>query len=200
MKKQQVVVIHGGNAFDTYEEYLNDLKTKDVSLEKLQYKDWKKNLPEVLGDKYQVILLQMPNASNARYLEWKIWFERFIPLFDKTIILIGHSLGGIFLAKYLSENKYPKKIKATFLVAAPFNTKEKDPLVDFNLPDNFSKMHKQAGKVLAYHSKNDFVVPFSNLKKYQKVLPKLVARVFKDKIHFNQETFPEIVEDIMKLN
>ncbi len=42
--KQQVFVIHGGTAFDTYEEYFEYLKNKEVSLEKLQGRDWKMNL------------------------------------------------------------------------------------------------------------------------------------------------------------
>jgi uncharacterized protein len=199
MKKQQIIVIHGGNAFDKYEDYIEDLKTKEVSLERLLYKDWKKNLPEVLGEQYEIIAPQMPNALNARYLEWKIWFSRLTPLFAKEVILIGHSLGGIFLAKYLSENKYPKKIKAVFLVAAPYNTEKQHPLVGFNLQKDLSKFQKQAGKIYAYHSKDDFVVPFSNLKSYQKALPKMKVKIFKDRIHFNQESFPEIVDDIKKL-
>src|SRR4030043_1684983 len=102
--KQQVVIIHGGTSFDTYEDYLSFLKNQEISLEKLKVRnDWKYNLQEKLGENFEILMPQMPNKTNAHYKEWKIWLERIIPLFNENIILIGQSLGGIFLAKYLSE-------------------------------------------------------------------------------------------------
>jgi len=197
--KQQVFVIHGGNAFDTYEEYLADLKQITVSIERTQSTDWKGNLAKDLGEAYDVIAPRMPNPQNARYAEWKIFFEKFIPLLNEDVILIGHSLGGIFLAKYLSEEKYPKSIKATLLVAAPYNAPDDHPYVDFNILTNLSGLQKQGGKVILYHSKDDEVVPFSNFERYQRELSTATARVFIDRQHFNQKVFPEIIEDIHSL-
>ncbi len=197
--KKQIVVIHGGNAFETYEEYLQNLQTKYVSLEKLRFKDWKRNLGEKLGEEFDVIFPQMPNSQNARYLEWKIWFERFIPLLNDTVIFIGHSLGGIFLAKYFSENTFLKKIAAVFLVAAPHNSKGIHPLVDFIISDNLEKFNEQAEAIILYHSTDDTVVPFSNSESYKNTLPKAKIVVFNDRQHFNQETFPEIIEEIKSL-
>lgn len=103
--KQQVFVIHGGTAFDTYEEYISYLQNKEVSLEKLQGRDWKMNLQDTLGDGYEVYLVKMPNAFNAVYKEWCLWFEKFLPLLNDGVIFVGHSLGAVFLAKYLSEHE-----------------------------------------------------------------------------------------------
>ncbi|MFA6295075.1 MAG: alpha/beta fold hydrolase [Candidatus Paceibacterota bacterium] len=196
---QQILVIHGGNAFLTYDEYLSYLKSKELSLEKLRFKDWKRNLADVLGKGYDVFAPQMPNSQNARYSEWKIWFEKIIPLLNEPIILIGHSLGGIFLAKYLSENNFPKNVKATFLVAAPYNTEEQHPLVDFNILGNLSGLIRQGGDIFVYQSKDDQVVPFTNVLDYQKRLPNAHVRIFEDRQHFNQAEFPEIVDDIKSL-
>ena len=44
-----------------------------------------------------------------------------LPFLNDEIVLVGHSMGGSFLAKYLSENKFPKKIKGAFLVSAVYN-------------------------------------------------------------------------------
>ena len=63
----------------------------------------------------------MPLQENAKYNDWKIFFERYIPFLRNNVILIGASLGGIFLAKYLSENKFPKKILSTYLICPPFD-------------------------------------------------------------------------------
>ena len=96
--KKQVVVIHGGTAFEKYDDYLNYLRAKEVTLEGLVSKGWKMRLGDDLGSGYQVISPQMPNAQNARYAEWKIWFEKIIPLLNETVILVLFSGNSIILA------------------------------------------------------------------------------------------------------
>lgn len=194
--KQQVFVIHGGTAFDTYEEYFEYLKNKEVSLAKLQGRDWKMNLQTNLGDKYEVFLPKMPNSQNAVYKEWCIWFEKYLLLLSDGVILVGHSLGAVFLAKYLSEHTVAKKIKATLLVAPPFGNDEGRILPQFSIVTSLTNLEAQGGKVVIFHSKDDPVVDFSELKLYQDKLPSLDVRVFEDRGHFNTEEFPEIVEEI----
>ncbi|KND52079.1 MAG: hypothetical protein AB202_04070 [Parcubacteria bacterium C7867-007] len=199
--KKQIFVIHGGHARDSYEDYLKHLKEKEVDLEYLRNKSksWKRELGDTLGTEYEVYNPQMPNAENAKYLEWKIWFEKFIPYLADDIILIGHSLGGIFLAKYLSENDFPKKIKATFLVAAPYNTPTEHPRADFNILTPLTKLEEQGGKIFIYHSKDDQVVPYSNFEHYQADLPNAHLQIFESAGHFNDEKLPEIISDIEAL-
>jgi len=202
--KNQVVIISGGETFETYEQYLSFLKDFKVDFdyfeEQFEKKGWKDSLEDKLGDKFEVIRLRMPNRENAKYSEWKIWFEKFFPFFNGEIILIGHSLGGIFLAKYLSENDFSKKIKGVFLIAAPFDSADSEyNLADFSLPDDLSKFMKQGNKIYLYHSQDDPIVPFVDLRKYKKQLPGAEAVIFNDREHFNQEEFPEIVEEIKKL-
>lgn len=198
--KKQVVVIHGGDNFETYEEYLDFLKTFDLKLEHLLRSGWKQSLQGKLGTSYQIVKPEMPNSWNARYKEWKIWFEKILNLVDKELILVGHSLGGIFLAKYLSEDKLDKDISGVFLIAAPFDEKDADyKLLDFNLSNDLTRFSDQARQIFLYHSKNDDQVPFSDLGKYAKVLPKAKIRIFQDRGHFNQEEFPELIEDIKSL-
>lgn len=197
---KQVLVIHGGNVFPTYKKYLADLKAKKLHFDKLRGRRWKEGLEAKLGRGYEVIMPKMPCADNARYLEWKIWLEKILPHLRKDIILVGHSLGGIFLAKYLSENKLRKKVRGVFLVAAPFaNRRTKDSLYDFNLANNLKLLDKQAGKIFLYQSKDDEVVPFADLEKYLKLLPSAVGRVFKDRGHFTIADFPEIIRDIKNI-
>lgn len=196
---KQIIIIHGGTTFDTYEEYLDYLKSVELTLEKIQNKDWKDNLVVDLPD-YQILYPKMPNSKNARYEEWKIWFEKMIPLMEPEVILIGHSLGAIFLAKYLSENTFPKKIASLHLVAGPYDDKDCDePLADFSLSGPVYKLSTLTSRLFLYQSKDDPVVPFVDLFKYQKDLPEATSRIFEDRGHFNQEQFPEIVEDIKSL-
>ncbi|PIR41698.1 MAG: hypothetical protein COV30_02330 [Candidatus Yanofskybacteria bacterium CG10_big_fil_rev_8_21_14_0_10_37_15] len=199
--KKQVVIIHGGTSFATYEDYISYLKTKEINIEKLRLrKEWKETLTTELEDSCDILLPRMPNRTNARYNEWKIWFDNITKVLNDELVLIGHSLGGIFLAKYLSENTFPKKIIATILVAAPFDDTEgvdgKESLIDFTLPPSLDKFKEQCGKIYLLHSQDDSVVPFAQLEKYKKALSNAEAVVLKDREHFNQETFPEIIKII----
>jgi predicted alpha/beta hydrolase family esterase len=200
--KKQVVVIHGGDSFETYKEYLDFLRNYKIDIEHERYNtsknDWKPWLRVALGSEYEVITPRMPNKDNAQFEEWKLWFEKLFSFLNNGVILVGHSLGGIFLAKYLSENEFPKKIKGVFLVGAVYDKdSEGYPTVSFALPE---KLNLQTDKIYLYHSKDDPVVPFSALGQYKKALPKAQTRVFEDRKHINQEEFPELVEDILKLD
>jgi predicted alpha/beta hydrolase family esterase len=196
---KQIVVIHGGDTFATQEVYLNFLRNFEINIDryKTEKDDWKPGLREKLGNDYEVILPVMPNKFNAQYEEWKLWFEKFIPYLNDGVILIGHSQGGIFLAKYLSENEFPKRIGGVMLVSAPYDKdSEGYPVLSFSLP---STLNLQTSNVYLYHSKDDPVVPFHALEQYQKLLPKAIVRIFEDRKHINQEEFPELVEDILSL-
>lgn len=198
--KKQIIIIQGGNTFKTYKEYIFFLKSYKIDFEKMKSKSWKDTLGEKLGRGFEVILPKMPNPSNAKYAEWKIWFEKIIPFFENKVVLVGHSLGGIFLAKYLSENKFPKKILATFFVAAPFDDKDLgDSLADFKLKKDLSGLQDQSGKLSIWQSADDDVVPFVDFEKYKKALPDADYRKFKNKGHFNQKNFPEIVREMRKI-
>ncbi|MDD5290411.1 MAG: alpha/beta hydrolase [Patescibacteria group bacterium] len=198
--KKQIILIHGGDTYDTYQDYLTFIKGFKLDFKRTAKKRWADSLGKKLGRNFEVILPRMPNAINAKYLEWKIWFEKYIPFLDKEVVLVGHSLGGTFLVKYLSENKFPKKILGTFLVAALFDNKDADyTLGDFKLPKNLSRLEKQGGKLFFYQSQDDSVVPFKDFGKYKKALPGATFREFKNRDHFKQATFPELVRDIKNL-
>ncbi|HEX5430175.1 MAG TPA: alpha/beta fold hydrolase [Patescibacteria group bacterium] len=199
--KQQILVIHGGDTFaDTdYDKYIQFLQDIELDYARLtsDKTDWKRNLRRDLGADYEVILPSMPNKFNARFTEWKLWFEKLFPFLRDDIILIGHSMGGAFLAKYLTENQFPKKIKALALVAAPADAdSDGNSLHTFELP---SQLNLPAGKIYLYYSTNDPIVDFDQHEKYSDQLPQALLRTFEDRGHFNQKQFPEIIEDIKNL-
>ncbi|MBI4449481.1 alpha/beta fold hydrolase [Candidatus Uhrbacteria bacterium] len=194
--KQQVVVIHGGDSFRTHEEYLQFLRDFPFTIESARPKrDWKSLLPSVLGEEYDVLAPAMPNKTNARYEEWSIWFEKMFPFLEDGVIFIGHSLGGMFLAKYLAEHVFPRRIGALFLVAAPHN--HSGEVGDFTLPESIDSVDRQVQHIFLFHSADDEIVPFSELAVYAKQLPKAVTTSFSDRGHFNQSEFPELIRCIM---
>jgi predicted alpha/beta hydrolase family esterase len=194
--KKQILLIHGGNVFDKYEDYINYLQNYKLTLERLTKKDWKDTLQDKLSD-FEVIFPTMPNKQNAKYSEWKIWFEKIIPFLENDVVLIGHSLGGIFLAKYLSENDFPVKISSTHLVAAPFEPNDlHEPLGDFALEKGLKMFAEQGGEIYLYFSKDDPSVPFNHLSKFKELLPNANEVIFEDRGHFKQKEFLELIENI----
>lgn len=151
-----------------------------------------------LGEGYEVILPSMPCKENAKYPEWKIWFEKMIPFLEDNVILVGHSLGGKFLARYLAEETFSRKILAVILIASPFDRSSRKH-TDFFLPDSLAMFERQGGNIILFHSKDDPVVNFSELAKYQELLPDATVRIFDDRQHFNQAGFPELVAEIKSL-
>lgn len=199
MKKEklQIILIHGGQTFKNSRDYLDFLNNIEISLEK-KVKWSGEYLDKELGKDFDIIRPTMPLGLNAKYEDWKIYFERYFPLLKDNIVLIGNSLGGIFLAKYLSENKFPKKILSTYLIAAPFdNTLPKEDLVGgFKLKSDLSRLSKLNNLNLLF-SENDDVVPVSHSQKYYDKLPSANIRVYKNKNgHFKIKTFPELIKMI----
>lgn len=196
---KQIVVIHGGDTFQSYEAYLEVLKNFQIDIQRYRAGKigWKKNLENMLGEEYEVYLPEMPNPTYAQYIEWKLWMDKIVDLLGDEIILAGHSLGGSFLVKYLSENTLSKKVKGVFLVSACYD-KDTDgnALHSFELPQTFNL---QTENIFLYHSTDDPVVPFSDMDEFKKKLPNARVRVFEDRKHFNGEEFPELAEDIKSL-
>lgn len=196
--KKQIIYIHGGDSFESYEDYIKYLKETEFSIDWfVKKKKWKETLAEELGDEFQILMPDMPNSFNAVYEEWKIWFEKMIPFINDGVILIGHSQGGIFLAKYLSENTYPKKIGALMLVAPVHNNTPE--VGSFRLENPLDNVSRQCENIHLFQSKDDFVVPFSESEEYKKELPNAKLHIFEDRGHFLQENFSEIIAEIKKI-
>ena len=199
-KKTQILMIHGGETFKNRADYLRYLKTREISLEK-QARWHAEYLDKKLGRAFEIIRPRMPLPDNAKYEDWKINFERYIPFLKDGCILIGTSLGGIFLAEYLSENKFPKKNLATFLVCPPFDGSgsSEDLVGGFKLKSDLSLLEKNSKNLHLLFSAADDVVPVAHAEKYRRKLPNADIRIYKNKGgHFQIETFPEIVAMIRK--
>jgi len=69
---------------------------------------------------------EIPEAYNPQYKLWKSEFEKFV--IDEETILIGHSCGGGFLVRWLTENKV--KVGKVVLVA-PWVDPDRSKTTDF---------------------------------------------------------------------
>jgi predicted alpha/beta hydrolase family esterase len=202
--KKQVVFIHGGDAFTKHEDFLRHLE--QVPLRNVpgseQSSHWVKTLQDALGEDYEVFMPTMPNKQNARYQEWALWFRRHLPFLRDGVVLVGWSLGGMFLAKFLSEHEIPVSVSSLYLLAAPCgicDDEEGNDCGDFQFdPAILNNLTNQVKKCEIWHSEDDFVVPFSHATTYKLALPQATVVTFTDKNHFLVPELPELIKSITK--
>lgn len=199
---QQIVFIHGGTAFNSYDRFLDNLKTKTVYKDRLTYQPmWFHLLDKTLASSAEVLLPSMPNKQNASFKEWSIWFDRLQDVIEKDAILIGHSLGAIFLAKYLAGNELKKPAKAIMMLAGPYNDESIEDLGGFTIEpsDGLENIYKSTKDVVLVHAPNDPVVNIDEQHRYQKVLPMAEYVQLDGPDHFMRPEFPEMVELIQSV-
>lgn len=194
-----VFLVHGGNA-----AFREDDQVQVREITKNQYSTikgkpvWSENLDKALDStNFESINPLFPNAADANYQEWARFFEQVLVTKPTSeIILIGHSLGTVFLQKYLAENnlesKFGMKIKQIHLVGCcPDHG-------NFRISPSWSKILSQIppNEIHLYHSKDDLICAFSEAKMYAAKLPRCNFHKFQDRGHFEQPTLPELVEVI----
>lgn len=202
--RHQCIFIRGGEAFDTKEEFYNYLKKKEYDPYSTP-KRWTNWLEWSLQHSFDSFTPQMPNKQWADYTAWKIWFEKLLPYINEEkeskIVLIGQSLGALFLVKYLSEEGFPKQISQLHLVCPLFDN---DNLIDekitsFELDLNkISKVMNIVDKINIYHSKDDKISPFDHSLKYLEYLKSANFFEYNNKGHFDEPTFIDLLIEINK--
>ena len=228
MKKKTIITIGWWIALeniyvDNFEEVRLDFLKKYINFDpyRLREKNWKANLWESLGEEYDVINMFTPNEDSALYSEWKFALESTLEYIDCPVSLVGHSLGAIFILKYLGDSlllskrrvgdelwkcqqSTEQKIDKIFLVWTPLNDSADEKLGSFSLDNNLrialsGASGEQQKKIFFYGSEDDPIVDFQDFVEYKKILPKSNFREYSDRGHFFElEKFPEIVEDIRR--
>lgn len=139
--------------------------------------------------------------KNPKYLPWKSQLEKELTRLSGEVILIGHSLGGSVLLKYLSEEKSNRLISGLFLVAVPYWGEDDDwHSTEFTLAENFAEKIPRVSHLFAYHSSNDEVVPFAHFEHYIGMLPQIKPREIEGHDHLFSDGLPELINDIKVFN
>ena len=157
---------------------------------------WEPLLGKPLGPRYVVRAPRMPRPTRPNY---RLWADRIAELIAETErpALVGHSFGGSVLLKYLAEAAHRPALAGLFLVATPFWGPE---FPEYALPPDFGARLRDV-PIYLYHSRDDPEAPFEHLAKYRRALPQAVARALDGRGHeFAQREFPELVEDIRRLD
>lgn len=152
---KNILILHGWNAGPKNNWFM---KAKD---------EWKKK-------GFMVEVPQLPGNYFPKLDDWLKVIDNFSP--DQTWVLIGHSLGGAAILKYL-ETAYEKVAQAIF-IATPFEPMSFNPIANF-FADGFdwAKIKSNCSKFVVLNEMDDAVVPIEHGQKLAKALGVKVTEI-----------------------
>lgn len=156
-------------------------------------------LRKALGEDYKVLYPVVNEPNSPTYDNWKVLLDEQLNKLDETVILVGHSLGGSMLLKYLSEEKTDMRINGMFLVATPQWSKDGWDVGEFAVQEDFSKHLPQVEVLYFYHCVNDPIVPFGHLDFYRKAFNNAIFRELSCKDHAFSNGLNELSADIRRI-
>ena len=155
------------------------------------------SLQKELGPAYDVHYPTMPLDKNAGYSDWKDQIAAELAGPPDEVTLVGHSVGGSMLLKFLSEERVDRSIAGLFLIATPYF--DGDGIWNyaaFTLAQNFAEKLSSIRRIFLYHSRDDEIVPFAHLALYAAKLPRAIIREFDGRGHQFGNELAEIASDI----
>lgn len=156
-------------------------------------------LKESVGDHFEILYPIMPQPDDPSYEIWKNKLEKVISVMEDNFILIGHSLGGSVVLKYLSENHVAKKPGALYLIATPWWGEKGWGFEAFGMKKDFESKLPPLKHVFIYHSINDDIVPFEHAKIYAEKLSGAVLQTLEGGEHAFDHGLPQLADDIRNL-
>lgn len=186
------IIIHGMS--DSKEEYLKMLESENK--EHWHWLLWLKD--ELVKKNILAQISVIPEAYNPEYKSWKETFESF-PL-DEETILVGHSCGGGFIVRYLSENDV--KVGKVVLVAPWIDPDKylKTGMFDFEIDENI--VAKTKG-ITILSSTDDMQEVQDSIKILKEKIKDVKVVEFQNYGHFccgdmKTHEFPELLEEVIK--
>jgi predicted alpha/beta hydrolase family esterase len=160
---------------------------------------WLRSKIESLG--IEVIIPNFPTPEGQSLASWLEAVEEYRNKIGPSTVLIGHSLGGMFLLKLLETLDI--KVAKSIFVASPVGIKPikfyESDLAFCNFEFDWDKIRRSSKDFIVYHSDND---PFVDIENGHKLAEKLgVTMNFIPSMgHFNESSgvkeFTRLIEDI----
>ncbi|NAP00819.1 alpha/beta hydrolase [Halomonas sp. MG34] len=144
---------------------------------------------------HNIIQPAMPAPLDPSYAEWKKEIRRTLDLVEGEVTLIGHSLGGSVLLKYLAEEEVNIPFNKLISIAAPFWGVNKGwQRKDFILKSNISGEIPYVPNIFFLHSKLDPIVPIEHMQRYLKHFPQAKFIELEGDAHLFMDGLPKLVE------
>jgi predicted alpha/beta hydrolase family esterase len=134
------------------------------------------SLERALGPKYDVRFPRMPGEADPSLASWKEKLSSELSRIPTNAVLVGHSIGGSILLRYLSEEKVEKPIAGLFLLAAPSWDEDRWNFDELKLPRDIAERLFLIPRLFFYHCRDDAVVPFAHLALHGARIPQAVTR------------------------
>lgn len=187
---KNAIIVHGWNSKN---EYFDE---GELSPSNRHWIPWLQKKLLMLG--YHTQTPEMPEPHTPKYDLWKSEFEKFKP--EESDILIGHSCGGGFLLRWLSENKTNHE---KIILVAPWLDPFREETTDFFEFDIDPEITNRTPNTHLFISDDDEKSIADSYDKIFNVLPEIRTHNFSDKGHFTEndlgsKKFPEILELVKK--
>jgi uncharacterized protein len=157
------------------------------------------SLQNALGSAYEVRYPKMPEEDSAEYADWKAQIASELATLDGEVILVGHSVGGSVLLKYLSEEQVENPIAGLFVIATPYwSGQDIWKWDEARLPEDVATKLANIPRIFLYHSRDDKTVPFAHLALYAAKLPQATIREVDGRGHQFGNDLADVAEDIMR--
>lgn len=148
------------------------------------------------------VAIEPPKPWQPRYEIWKREFEKFD--ITPNTVLVGHSCGGGFLVRWLSENK-DKQVGKVVLVA-PWLNPENNPssdTADFFEFEIDPKIASRTAGLVIFNSDNDMETIHKSVEIIRSKVTDVGYREFHSKGHFcfgdlGTDEFPELRDECLK--
>src|SRR6185436_12710477 len=157
------------------------------------------SLQRSLGVDYEVQCPQMPDEDDASYPAWKAEIDSRLAAMSGAVALVGHSVGGSVLLKYLCAARQTRQIAGLFVIAAPYwGASEFWTWDEAALPADARARLAGDWPLIFYQSRDDEIVPFAHLAMYAAKLPRATIREFDGRGHQFNNDLSEVAADIKK--
>lgn len=151
-----------------------------------------------LGASWDVQYPQMPDEENCPYPEWKAEIDARLAAIGGLVALVGHSMGGSVLLKYLCDRPAPPRIVGLFAVAAPYWGAGGWNWDEMALPIDAAARLAGDWPLVLHYSRDDEVVPFSHLALYTARLPRAMVREYDGRDHQFGDDLADVAADILR--
>lgn len=191
---KRVFIIHGWDGYPEHSWYL-----------------WLKRQLEEKG--FQAFVPAMPDTEAPKINEWVNKIKEIVGEADKETFFVGHSIGCQAILRYL-ETLFPEIKVGGAVFVAPWMELDEQTIKEegeeikeiakpwMETPINWEKVKPHTGKFACILSDNDYYVPLSNKKIFEK---NLGAKIIIDhnKGHFTEDDgikeLPIALEELLKL-
>lgn len=148
------------------------------------------------GGEYEIHFPRMPDEADPNVKSWKRKISAELSRLHGKVSLVGHSVGGSMLLKYLSEEEVTKPVGGLFLLAAPSWDEDRWNFDDLKLPRNIAEKLASIPRIFLYHSRDDEVVPFAHLALHAARVPQATVRAVDGRGHQFGNDLTDVARDI----